>query len=209
MCSGKILSKIVDSLRVLKEENKGYEVPIIISMDGIPADETLIENGFRIYTYSYVTTIGKKLKENSANQKIAMFRVRDDFTQAITFTSGSTGCPKAVLFKESRWRDTLSHAFSFRNVVLYGYLPFDHSAGRSDLYSAFYNGGRIALPHGSYGHSAFFTDVQQIRPTAFGLIPLICNIVHQHFQATLQNQMIEFPDQSKENLEEKLKPIQT
>ena len=205
ICSGKLVPKIVEALRVLQEQNSEFEAPVIISMDTLPEIELANEYGFRIFTYSYLTTIGQKLNASSATHKPDAFRVRDDITQAITFTSGSTGCPKGVLFKESRWRETLSHAFSFRNVVLYGYLPFDHSAGRSDLYSAFYNGGRIALPHPSHSHSSFFTDVQQIRPTAFGLIPLICNIVHQHFQATLQNKMLEFPDQPKESLEEQLK----
>ena len=45
------------------------------------------------------------------------------------------GTPKGVRFTEKQWGNQLLQFFPFQNVVMYGYLPLDHVAGRSDVFS--------------------------------------------------------------------------
>ena len=134
----------------------------------------------------------------------------------IMFTSGSTGVPKGVQFNERKWITQITLPLTLKNVVLYGYLPLDHIAGRTDLYTALFNGGRIFFNQtlsnmvGASKISKYIEDLQTIRPTAFGPVPIICNAAYHKFKlVTLQKLSLiggnEGEETSKNNIDKELK----
>eukprot|EP01105_Mastigella_eilhardi_P008965 TRINITY_DN2145_c0_g1_i1.p1 TRINITY_DN2145_c0_g1~~TRINITY_DN2145_c0_g1_i1.p1 ORF type:complete len:626 (-),score=109.94 TRINITY_DN2145_c0_g1_i1:54-1886(-) len=115
---------------------------------------------------------------------------RDD-TITVFFTSGSTGFPKGAVISEQIWLDHVRYPLQLRLVVLLGYLPLSHAAGRLDLYTALFNGGRIVFPAttGCVTATSSFAESNPIlrasaavRPTAFGPVPQLCDDVYALFQ---------------------------
>lgn len=195
-CSPKSLSVLVNVLK----ETKNTSIEYLICMGKV---NDLAKNiKYPVYEFDYLIHMGKSLYETTgAIPNLPSFR---ENIVAISYTSGSTGCPKAVLFKEREWLSQFSHFIAFRTTLLYGFLPMDHVSGRVDLYTAIVNGGRIAVPSTSEGLNKFFEDAQEIRPTVFGLIPLICNTLYDQYQSVLQQETENHPEiTSKEELEER------
>ena len=155
-----------------------------------------------VMQFNYLMQMGKGVVQTKGSiPDIPSFRSN---TLAITYTSGSTGCPKAVLFKEKQWLSQFSHFIAFRTSVLYGFYPMDHVTGRVDLYTALVNGGRIAFPSSGQGIDSFFADVQELRPTVFGLIPLLINAVYDQYHNELAKEKEKNPNTAVEELEKPL-----
>ena len=97
------------------------------------------------------------------------------------------GTPKGVRFSEKQWGNQLLQFFPFKNVIMYGYLPLDHVAGRSDVFSgtffffffhfffflfllslfncsliALCNGGRVIFPEPEWKLPTFFEGLHFI-----------------------------------------------
>lgn len=66
-------------------------------------------------------------------------------------------------------------------------MPFSHIAGRTDIYTALFNGGRIVFPNiKKDSNLTFFEEIQFINPTAFGPIPRVCNKVYKEWQGLVE-----------------------
>ena len=196
-CSALTLPVIADVLSNCEEST----IEFVICMDPVQA---VPSTKVPIYQFDFLMHMGKSLYENEGPMpNVPSF---GDESVAITYTSGSTGCPKAVLFKEREWLSQFSHFIAFRTCLLYGFLPMDHVSGRVDLYSALVNGGRLALPAATEGLSKFFEDTQELRPTVFGLIPLICNSIFDQFQNEMQEERKRNPDATEEECETAVLP---
>jgi len=121
-----------------------------------------------------------------------------DSLVTIVFTSGSGGKPKGVQFTDGDWLEQLVFPLTLKHVVLFGYMPLSHLAGRVDLYTALSNGGRIAFPCPVRQQLevglGFFDELRQIRPTAFGPVPRICNAVKEAYERDLALLRLQQPE---------------
>jgi len=200
VASSKCLTKVLRALKSIdsRKSEKKLELEKVIVLDKLTdfqeeIYEEISHMGIKIQTFESVLQEGhKKFLESGETveeQRGKTVQLRYSDLRAIVFTSGTTGVPKAVTFQEKQWRNQLVFPMTFRNTVLYGYLPLDHMAGRVDLYTALFNGGRITFPSPIFTLDSFFSDIQKIRPTAFGPVPLCCNAVYEMFQTAVQKRL--------------------
>ncbi|HSV47726.1 MAG TPA: carboxylic acid reductase [Ramlibacter sp.] len=101
----------------------------------------------------------------------------------IYYTSGSTGTPKGAMYPEhmvrSVWRVKSPLPFLYVH-----YMPMNHSFGRSGMFSTLGNGGLCCFTARS-DLSTLLEDIRSIRPTFMGIVPRICELIQQRYQAEL------------------------
>eukprot|EP00727_Mastigamoeba_balamuthi_P004078 m51a1_g13668 putative long-chain acyl- synthetase 7 (431) ;mRNA; f:253-1591 len=90
----------------------------------------------------------------------------------VMYTSGSSGAPKGAVVAHGAWAAHLTHTVTLRCVVMLGYLPLSHVAGRVDLYTALFNGGRVALWPDA---PSILDALRALSPTVLGLVPRLCH----------------------------------
>jgi fatty acid CoA ligase FadD9 len=178
---------------------------LVVSMDQVEQQHAqVLEQSFAqidrqppaLTNFAFLNELGSAMHE-----QLPIVQVDSMHITSIVFTSGSSGVPKGVQFTEAKWLQQITLPMTFKHVVMYGYLPLDHVAGRSDLFTALLNGGRIAFNRTLYRTSLSSTahhrpsgdesstragtivrDLQVIRPTALGLVPLLCHHIYQHYK---------------------------
>ncbi|GIZ99518.1 putative fatty-acid-CoA ligase FadD [Tsukamurella sp. TY48] len=105
----------------------------------------------------------------------------------LIYTSGSTGTPKGAMYTEKLVVDAWLKVDSIVDVdmpseSLLHFLPMSHMYGRNWLIAGLASGGTGYFA-GASDMSTLFDDLAAARPTAIGLVPRVCELVHQRFLA--------------------------
>lgn len=120
----------------------------------------------------------------------------EDPIRLLIYTSGSTGTPKGAIQTERMlhraWAGTVPIPDEVASIVV-NYLPLSHVAGRSSLVETLRRGG-ISYFTAKSDLSALFEDIALSRPTALLLVPRVCDMLFQEYQAELTRRAGEFTD---------------
>ncbi|WP_158636154.1 carboxylic acid reductase [Tsukamurella sputi] len=105
----------------------------------------------------------------------------------LIYTSGSTGTPKGAMYTEQLVADAWLKVDSIVDVdlpseSLLHFLPMSHMYGRNWLIAGLASGGTGYFA-GAPDMSTLFDDLAAARPTAIGLVPRVCELIHQRFLA--------------------------
>lgn len=105
----------------------------------------------------------------------------------LIYTSGSTGTPKGAMYTERLVSDVWLQVDSIVDVdlpseSLLHFLPMSHMYGRNWLIAGLASGGTGYFA-GASDMSTLFDDLAAARPTAIGLVPRVCELIHQRFLA--------------------------
>jgi len=100
------------------------------------------------------------------------------------YTSGSTGLPKGAMYPELMVKPTWRVLPPVPMFYMH-YMPMNHSFGRSGVFSTLGSGGTCYFTAKS-DLSALFDDIKMARPTFMGIVPRICEMVYQQYQAELE-----------------------
>ena len=177
-------------------------VSLIVSMDEVlPEQQELLRESYArvgveqlppFVSFAFLLELGSAMEED-----LGIIDQDSSNVATIMFTSGSSGVPKGVQFTEAQWLSQLKLPVTFKNVVMFGYLPLDHVAGRLDAYTAVFNGGRIAFDRsiflplnpgadGAHRVGTIVRRIRTLRPTVLGLIPLLANAIYQQYKLALR-----------------------
>lgn len=99
------------------------------------------------------------------------------------YTSGSTGTPKGAMYPEHMVKVTWQVKTPMPFIYLH-YMPMNHSFGRSGTFMTLGCGGVCCFTARS-DLSSLFDDIRTVRPTMMGVVPRICELIHQRFQGEL------------------------
>ncbi|MEV1064383.1 carboxylic acid reductase [Streptomyces sp. NPDC050263] len=120
----------------------------------------------------------------------------DDPTRLLIYTSGSTGTPKGAIYTERMlhrsWAGSVPIPDDVASIVV-NYLPLSHVAGRSSLVETLRRGG-ISYFTAKSDLSTLFEDIALARPTALLMVPRICDLLFQEYQAEMTRRAAEFAD---------------
>lgn len=105
----------------------------------------------------------------------------------LIYTSGSTGTPKGAMYTEQLVRDAWLKVDSIVDIdmpaeSLLHFLPMSHMYGRNWLIAGLASGGTGYFA-GASDMSTLFDDLAAARPTAIGLVPRVCELIHQRYLA--------------------------
>lgn len=94
------------------------------------------------------------------------------------YTSGTTGLPKAVVFKQSRWMlayGTYGHILHLNpKDVLYATLPLYHATGLVVCWAGVIAGQSTLAVRRKFSKSEFWNDVKKYDVSAFGYVGELC-----------------------------------
>lgn len=113
--------------------------------------------------------------------------IKGDDLMTLIYTSGTTGNPKGVMLTHSNMIEQVKqflehHPFPF-DVIALSLLPVSHSLERSVGYHAMIiEGGVLAY---SRGPEFLLQDLQEIRPTAFLVVPRVLEKIHEGIMTNL------------------------
>lgn len=99
------------------------------------------------------------------------------------YTSGSTGTPKGAMYPEHMVKMTWQVKAPMPLIYLH-YMPMNHSFGRSGTFMTLGAGGVCCFTARS-DLSTLLDDIRAVRPTMMGIVPRICELIHQRFQGEL------------------------
>lgn len=105
----------------------------------------------------------------------------EDPVATIYYTSGSTGTPKGAMYTQRLMKPAWMMASEASQVILH-YQPLNHSFGKSFIFTALAGGGATYFTARS-DLSALLEDLATIRPTMMALVPRVCELIYQRFQA--------------------------
>lgn len=98
----------------------------------------------------------------------------------LSYTSGSTGQPKAAMYTErmvaNTWRNPVAVP-----VISYNYLPMSHYGGKAMVLTTLASGG-TAYFASTPDMSTFFDDVAVVRPTVLPLVPRVSELIFSWYQ---------------------------
>ncbi|MEV0637358.1 carboxylic acid reductase [Streptomyces sp. NPDC050619] len=120
----------------------------------------------------------------------------DNPTRLLIYTSGSTGTPKGAIYTERMlhrsWAGSVPIPDDVASIVV-NYLPLSHVAGRSSLVETLRRGG-ISYFTARSDLSTLFEDIALTRPTALLMVPRVCDMLFQEYQAEMTRRAAEFAD---------------
>jgi fatty acid CoA ligase FadD9 len=99
--------------------------------------------------------------------------------RSLTYTSGSTGSPKGVMFTEKAMRLYLVPRGPLPMITL-SYLPMSHSYGRGSALAALAHGGTVNYT-GASDMSTLLEDLAMVRPTLLTLVPRVAELLYQQY----------------------------
>ena len=101
----------------------------------------------------------------------------------LSYTSGSTGSPKGVLYPDHRWLQRMREALAEAPLpyVTVSYLALSQMGGRLTTLRSLVSGGLTCFSPAT-DLSTFFDDVRLVRPTQLMLIPRVSNLIYQIYQ---------------------------
>ncbi|HEY6870301.1 MAG TPA: AMP-binding protein, partial [Novosphingobium sp.] len=99
----------------------------------------------------------------------------------VYYTSGSTGTPKGAMHTQRLVKTAWAQARDHSPIVL-NYQPLNHVFGMVYLWLTFASGG-ITCFTGRSDLSTLMEDIATVRPTTMALVPRICELIHQRFNA--------------------------
>ncbi|MED5816290.1 carboxylic acid reductase [Mycolicibacterium sp. 050232] len=98
----------------------------------------------------------------------------------LSYTSGSTGPPKAAMYTErmvaGTWRNSVAIP-----VISYNYMPMSHYGGKALVLTTLASGG-TAYFAGAPDMSTLFDDIALVRPTVLPLIPRVSELIYSRYQ---------------------------
>jgi fatty acid CoA ligase FadD9 len=100
--------------------------------------------------------------------------------RSLTYTSGSTGSPKGVMFTEKAMRLYLVPRAPLPMITL-SYLPMSHSYGRGSALAALAHGGTVNYT-GASDMSTLLEDLATVRPTLVTLVPRVAELLYQQYR---------------------------
>lgn len=98
----------------------------------------------------------------------------------LSYTSGSTGQPKAAMYTErmvaGTWRNSVAIP-----VISYNYMPMSHYGGKALVLTTLASGG-TAYFAGAPDMSTLFDDIALVRPTVLPLVPRVSELIYRRYQ---------------------------
>lgn len=98
----------------------------------------------------------------------------------LSYTSGSTGQPKAAMYTErmvaGTWRNPVAIP-----VISYNYMPMSHYGGKALVLTTLASGG-TAYFAAAPDMSTMFDDIAQVRPTVLPLVPRVSELIYSRYQ---------------------------
>eukprot|EP01130_Rhizamoeba_saxonica_P002634 TRINITY_DN1239_c0_g1_i2.p1 TRINITY_DN1239_c0_g1~~TRINITY_DN1239_c0_g1_i2.p1 ORF type:complete len:873 (+),score=145.41 TRINITY_DN1239_c0_g1_i2:786-3404(+) len=143
------------------------------------------------------------ITNNGIGIKDIVYRSKKD-TYSITFTSGSTGIPKAVaLSDENLHNDIISKMASCDVVSSLSFAPMAHETQRTTFWRTFGSGGRLGLlTDGNLEN--FIEDLSTLKPRLVMAPPRIYNHLYSTFQLRYQESIKNIPINKHESIKVKL-----
>lgn len=174
---------------------------IVFDFDGLDqAEMSLVENararlararpGAALLPFSEVRARGAALPP--ANPYIP--GAGEDPLVIVYYTSGSTGTPKGAMHSQRLVKAAWMQAREHSPIVL-NYQPLNHVYGMVYLWLTFASGG-ITCFTGRSDLTTLMEDIAKVRPTTMALVPRICELIQQRFNA-------QYPDISSDEEVEK------
>lgn len=105
----------------------------------------------------------------------------DDPLVIVYYTSGSTGTPKGAMHTQRLVKTAWMQAREHSPIVL-SYQPLNHVFGMVYLWMTFASGG-ITCFTGRSDLTTLMEDMAKVRPTTIALVPRICELIQQRFNA--------------------------
>lgn len=111
-----------------------------------------------------------------------------DTLAMLIYTSGSTGTPKGAMYTQrlaaGMWGGTWATIFSDVQAHTFHYMPMSHVAGHSSLKSTLARGGTCFFT-AQANLSTLLEDIALVQPTELSLVPRVCEMIYQKYQAEL------------------------
>lgn len=112
----------------------------------------------------------------------------DDELAMLIYTSGSTGSPKGAMYTQrlaaGMWGGSWATIFSEERALTFHYMPMSHVAGHSSLKSTLTRGGTCFFT-AQANLSTLIEDISLVKPTELSLVPRVCEMLYQKYQAEL------------------------
>ncbi|WP_243794761.1 carboxylic acid reductase [Saccharopolyspora gloriosae] len=111
----------------------------------------------------------------------------EDELALIIYTSGSTGSPKGAMYTQ-KLVGTAWYGFTYGSadvpVIGVHYMPQSHLAGRYSVMTSLARGG-VGYFTASSDLSTLLEDISLVRPTELTMVPRVCDMLFQRYQAEL------------------------
>ena len=111
-----------------------------------------------------------------------------DRLNALIHSSGSTGVPKGAMITDRAVRSMWLRRHTGVPIVGFGLAPFNHLMARAALISCLRSGGTTYFTLKS-DMSTLFEDIRIVRPTTITFFPRILELVYQHYQSQVAEQV--------------------
>ena len=125
--------------------------------------------------------------DDTGGPRLDWARGKPDDVVSITYTSGSTGLPKGVMHTHESWlagaRFTMEHALIDASDSILIPLPLYHGLAFRQLLAYPLAGAAVLIAADIYMALKW---LPQHTPTSMVLVPAACNIILDHFPASLQ-----------------------
>eukprot|EP01017_Pseudomicrothorax_dubius_P029894 TRINITY_DN3671_c0_g3_i1.p1 TRINITY_DN3671_c0_g3~~TRINITY_DN3671_c0_g3_i1.p1 ORF type:complete len:675 (-),score=177.18 TRINITY_DN3671_c0_g3_i1:69-2093(-) len=174
---------------IIKDKKAGFtnKLETIVAMDiaSKEAQQSVIDAGLRFYQFEDVVEEGKK------RQSIPYANVKPTDVYTFSYTSGTTGTPKAAMLTHQNLLSVILGAKRHNGIninetsVHLSYLPLAHVMERIVVSICVYGGATIAFYNGD--PLKLKEDLAEVRPTFFASVPRLFNRFHDVINGNFNN----------------------